>query len=995
MHRNRRAAHRRALRFETLCLRRLLAADLAIGFETLSLDAWLVKSAQEPVTYGPLIAPEQQGELNLDARSYDEYVRVDRYGLEYAWKPAFEGWLEDGIEPQGADGEGDGGGGGMGGGDSGGGGSDGGLLPPESSLVVPIFHSKPNAPKKIYLDFDGEKVSGTFWNNQNYTGSYNTGPVIDAPAFTMDGDRTTFNESELTVIREVWARMAEDFAPFQVDVTTEYPGPEIFLQGNQAIRVMISTDIDATTGTQWFPTSGGVAYLNSWSFTNGTPVWVFYNRLGGGNAKNLAEAGSHEVGHAFNLRHDGRTSPSEGYYGGHGSGQTGWAPIMGVGYYRALSQWSRGEYASANNTEDDIAILSSKIPFEPDDHGDSQSTATELIPDALGNFSVNGLISTRTDVDAFTFFAYAGQVSLEVAPFEVSTGKANLDAEMTILNSLGQTIAIVNPTTLVGATWSAELAQGVYTVLIDGVGKAAVTGDPGYSDYGSLGWYTLIGTVPVAPEENYDPVVLVNAANVGGDEGTIIVNSGTWSDANASDSVVLSASVGTVSQYADGTWMWSFDAEDQLAETQVTITAEDGVGGVGTASFTFTVANVPPVLSVAQASVVGNVLSVLNNSGTWSDVPADTVTLSASLGSVALQPDGTWVWSYTSPVQLQNETVVITAMDEDGGVSDISFDISAVVVALNGGVFYRNSEFERLGGLLSAIDGSRSLLRAGSTSQVTTSTNVTSYSRGINGVLLEVAGLEAGSLTTSDFIFRVAPPGAFGAVTPSTWPIAPDPESIEILPRSNDMPARVKIGWKDNAIENTWLQIIVLANSNTQLAERATYYVGHVLGDVDFSGPSYRITTIDVSLVQSAVANQLVGASEVRDVDKDRRVTTMDLALVRSLVSNSVRLRTITVPAAGSGAEGEGDGGAGLLAAPLPASGGSASLATTVSKPREILPRFTQRNYDVLPAAASPDVAPKVGMQNPSQEGVRVVQSRDWHSLELLDDYFSCLTKEL
>jgi serralysin len=47
--------------------------------------------------------------------------------------------------------------------------------------------------------------------------------------------------------------------------------------------------------------------------------------------KYTAEAISHEVGHTLGLSHDGRITPSEGYYAGHGSGDTGWAPIMGVG----------------------------------------------------------------------------------------------------------------------------------------------------------------------------------------------------------------------------------------------------------------------------------------------------------------------------------------------------------------------------------------------------------------------------------------------------------------------------------------------------------------------------------------------------------------------------------------------------------------------------------------------------------------------------------------
>jgi hypothetical protein len=62
---------------------------------------------------------------------------------------------------------------------------------------------------------------------------------------------------------------------------------------------------------------------------------------------------SHEAGHNVGLGHDG--TASVGYCQGHGA----WAPIMGVGYYRGISQWSKGEYAGANNTEDDHAVIGS------------------------------------------------------------------------------------------------------------------------------------------------------------------------------------------------------------------------------------------------------------------------------------------------------------------------------------------------------------------------------------------------------------------------------------------------------------------------------------------------------------------------------------------------------------------------------------------------------------------------------------------------------------
>jgi hypothetical protein len=57
-----------------------------------------------------------------------------------------------------------------------------------------------------------------------------------------------------------------------------------------------------------------------------------------------------QVGHNGGLNHDGTSTT--GYYTGHGSGVTGWAPIMGVGYYqnlvqvRSLCQWEGGRGVS-------------------------------------------------------------------------------------------------------------------------------------------------------------------------------------------------------------------------------------------------------------------------------------------------------------------------------------------------------------------------------------------------------------------------------------------------------------------------------------------------------------------------------------------------------------------------------------------------------------------------------------------------------------------------
>src|SRR4051794_41600183 len=41
----------------------------------------------------------------------------------------------------------------------------------------------------------------------------------------------------------------------------------------------------------------------------------------------------------------------------HGSGDTSWGPIMGTGYNRNVTQWSKGDYYMANNTQDDHVII--------------------------------------------------------------------------------------------------------------------------------------------------------------------------------------------------------------------------------------------------------------------------------------------------------------------------------------------------------------------------------------------------------------------------------------------------------------------------------------------------------------------------------------------------------------------------------------------------------------------------------------------------------------
>ncbi|HLA85580.1 MAG TPA: clostripain-related cysteine peptidase, partial [Thermoguttaceae bacterium] len=338
-----------------------------------------------------------------------------------------------------------------------------------------LLHSNPGASKVIYLDFDGHTTTGTLWNNIY-------GDPIVTPAYTLDGD-SAFSDAELEQIQKVWERVSEDYLPFEVDVTTEDPGVEALRNTGGGdtqwgIRVVIGADT-------WYGSAGGVAYVGSFDWNSDTPCFVFNAGLTG-----VAEAASHEAGHTLGLYHDGTSSVE--YYEGHGADATSWAPIMGVGYYVQLVQWSKGEYPDANRQEDDLQIIATGNGFDyrADDHGNSPATADACVTGTT-TISAEGIIERNTDVDYFTFRTGAGTVTIDVDPYYRSP---NLDILATLYDASG-VVATSNPVDALNASFSLTLDAGTYWLAIDGVGREAVEGDPGYGDYGSLGYYRISGTI--------------------------------------------------------------------------------------------------------------------------------------------------------------------------------------------------------------------------------------------------------------------------------------------------------------------------------------------------------------------------------------------------------------------------------------------------------------------------------------------------------------------
>jgi hypothetical protein len=363
----------------------------------------------------------------------------------------------------------------------------------------------PGFPAVLYIDFDGETVVDPAWCDKDQDD--NLIPIVAAPS------GLTLAQQE-----EIRRRVAEDFRPFQITVTTDAARYAAALP-QQRMRCIV-TDMGQSTPADWLISgAAGVAMLGSWAeageggYTENIPVWVGADRINH-NTQDIAFAIAHEVGHTLGLSHDGLKrffSTTDEYYFGRGSGATGWGPIMGAPYGRKFTQWSKGDYIdstsvsptvrvvkSGNNTEDDLAIIGD-ITNHTGFRAAAASTltvATALAAPGATTSSASGTVG-GSGATAMFAFAATGTVSLSLADDTTGTsddGLPNLTARLVLHNSIGTAIATASA--VLGSnypTLTASVAPGIYYLAVTSVGVGTTT--TGWTNYGSLGQFRVTGSV--------------------------------------------------------------------------------------------------------------------------------------------------------------------------------------------------------------------------------------------------------------------------------------------------------------------------------------------------------------------------------------------------------------------------------------------------------------------------------------------------------------------
>lgn len=177
------------------------------------------------------------------------------------------------------------------------------------------------------------------------------------------------------------------------------------------------------------------------------------------------------------------------------------------------------------------------------------------------------------------------------------------------------------------------------------------------------------------------------SADAGGpytvDEGSSVTLTGTGDDpAGAADPLSFAWDLDDDAAFDVAGPSPTLSASDGPATRTVTLRVADDDGGADVDTATVRVRNVAPSLRADADSVTVDEGETATVTGTVSDPGDDAVSLSADRGTVTTDGSGTWTWSFaTTDGPDQSGPVAVTATDEDGAASEVTFDLTVRNVA--------------------------------------------------------------------------------------------------------------------------------------------------------------------------------------------------------------------------------------------------------------------------------------------------------------------------
>jgi PKD repeat protein len=462
---------------------------------------------------------------------------------------------------------------------------------PDASQVF-NNQSRPGASKTIYLTFKNADVSGS-----RLTPTTLLGFSLDKKPTTGPGGEHDLSEAEVRDIFAIWQAVADDFAPFDVNVTLQEPPPHKLVRAN-ADDQEYGTTVHIYSAEAWAAEAVKV-FVKSFGETDERVKPILINTTRLGNDKfNISGAITYALGHAMGLRRNASRLPNSDAYALDSTDV--WAPVMGDYSGDKFKQFSKSadlpETPTLNESEDEIGVLlRNGLSFRPDDVGNNRFQATML---EGGSADIDGTIERHLDGDVFAINAGVGEIY--VAAYLPGTDillNSNLDIT---LHNISGAAPITRQWRGTFDTPAAEASPNItmpgpyfITVKPEGNGEAI----SGNSTYGSRGNYKLM--VRWVPSGLEAPTARLTASSA------LIQKNG---------SVTFNASGSTDDQPVTGLqYRWDFGNGTRqdfntasTAEVRytragtytATVTVKDSDNQISTARTRVTVTNAAPVLSV-------------------------------------------------------------------------------------------------------------------------------------------------------------------------------------------------------------------------------------------------------------------------------------------------------------------------------------------------------------------------------------------------------------
>ncbi|MFO1460243.1 MAG: PQQ-dependent sugar dehydrogenase [Verrucomicrobiota bacterium] len=243
--------------------------------------------------------------------------------------------------------------------------------------------------------------------------------------------------------------------------------------------------------------------------------------------------------------------------------------------------------------------------------------------------------------------------------------------------------------------------------------------------------------------------------------------------------------------------------------------------------------------------------------------------------------NGSVLWRRIAEMGLYHMPPLGTAVINQAGVDLVRKFTENGVYVVSRQLFYNGSAFDgKDAGANSSDDRAialnKEVLLPGTKA---TLANVSTYHRGINGVMVDIWNLPA-QPTAADIQVRIG-----NNNQPSTWSTGPSPSIITLRKKAGVAGSdRVTLIWPEGSILRQWVEISVLPSVRTGLESADTFYLGSAPGDTGDSLSSVGVDSNDLLRVRGNPRNALSPAPVTSsfDVNRDRQVDSLDQTLIRA-----------------------------------------------------------------------------------------------------------------